>query len=434
MNDESIIKSMSKDERDNLIAQINATDPHNVFTPAGESRDPNKRKIICPKCGNGTGQDATPVEASWEDDRWRYYCFKCGELKGDLLKIIATDNALNLNEFGDLCKALAIGAELVGIPISGDFKPQPRQSQPPAQKNPPQQNEDYLKLIRSDVEAAKRNIQDLPRDQRRGLTPNTLMHFNFGFIEQWIHPKNRLEGKQVSRTRRIIIPTSTTHYNAVVPPDDRKDVDKQFWKQHAGSMELFNARALRSDDDLVVVVEGEIDAASIWQAFEGKISVVATLGVTNWKTTLLPRLGDLRGKQFLIIFDGEPNSREKADDLRGELVKRGFPAVCRFYTKFIIDRIANDDYSAKKLSHVDDKTDANQILVEAGQDFLHDVTADMIADARADLDAAATEIANEPAEPPAQIVEMMTFCAFCLLSWPPSTANLPTSTATRPPH
>lgn len=397
MNDESIIKSMSNTDREALIAQINATDPHNVFTPAGESRDPDKRKIICPKCGNGTGQDATPVEASWTGDRWLYHCFKCGELEGDLLKIIATDNGLNLSVFADLCKALAIGAELVGIPISGDFKPQPRQYQKTAQKNPPQLSEDYLKLIRSDVEAAKANLAKLPAKVidsfRRGLNGDTLMHFKFGFIEQWIHPLNRLEGtKKIDPTRRIIIPTSTTHYNAVVPLDDRKDVKKKYWKQHAGSMELFNARALRSDDDLVVVVEGEIDAASIWQAFEGKISVVATLGVANWKATLLPALADVTAKKFLIIFDGEPESRKKADALRGELVKRGFPAVCRFYTKFIIDRIGNDDYSAKKISRVDDKTDANQILVEAGQDFLHDVTADIIVDARADLDAAATEL------------------------------------------
>ena len=116
-NDIDFVKNLSRSERDSLILQINSTDPHQIFQSAGESRNPDKRKIICPNCANGSGQDATPVEVNRQGDIWLYHCFKGNDLEGDLLKIIATEENLNLNQFDDLCRALAIGANLSGYTL-----------------------------------------------------------------------------------------------------------------------------------------------------------------------------------------------------------------------------------------------------------------------------------------------------------------------------
>lgn len=187
-------------------------------------------------------------------------------------------------------------------------------------------------LVQKDIKDAQSHLQDLPKEQRRGLSFHTMTHFGFGFLEQWTHPNFRLEGKWIKPTRRIIIP-SDNHYNAVALPEDRKYIEKKYWKMHTQPLELFNSRVLSSDNDLVLITEGEIDAVSIWQAFEGKISVIAVLGVANWKATFLPKLDSISNKKFLILFDAEPDSRKQAENMRGELVKHGFPATCRFFLR-----------------------------------------------------------------------------------------------------
>ena len=148
------------------------------------------------------------------------------------------------------------------------------------------------------------------------------------YLDKWNSPKNRLKGLKFF-SRRIIIPTDGgQHYNAVTLPADREGIKKKYWKQHAGKMELFNSDALNSD--LIVVVEGEIDTMSIWQASDGTVAVVAVLGAGNWKKTFAPKFKALRGKEFLIVFDGTDKSntgRNGAQILRGELGKYGIPAA-----------------------------------------------------------------------------------------------------------
>lgn len=122
-SDVETIKKLSISERNTLLEEINRADPHSIFTPhPKENRNPDKRNIICPICGNGSGDDSTPVEVTFNGNRWLYFCFKCGEFSGDLLKIIATEEHLNLNQGDDMCKALAIGANLIGYNIDIQHK------------------------------------------------------------------------------------------------------------------------------------------------------------------------------------------------------------------------------------------------------------------------------------------------------------------------
>ena len=109
--DVSAVKRLSHAEREALKAEINSYDPSYIFDVAKESRNPDKRYIICPNCGNGTGSDKTPVEVNRVGNVWLYHCFKCDSFTGDLLKIIATENNLNLHDGEDMCKALAVGAD-----------------------------------------------------------------------------------------------------------------------------------------------------------------------------------------------------------------------------------------------------------------------------------------------------------------------------------
>ena len=404
------VKNLSRDQRDALFAEINRTNPQSVFQPAGESKSADKAKIICPNCGNGTGDSATPIEADFKDGVWLYHCFKNRDLEGRLIDIIAKEENLSLTNFDQLCEALAIGAAAAGIAVES-LADQNYSSQRPATK-PARQSIDirdtpkFKKIVKTDIAEALNHVDDWPKDQRRGLTDKTIRHFKFGYLSRWIHPNSRAEGKQGTPTRRIIAHTeSGLHYNAILMPADRKSDPKYLHekpKLHAGYMELFNSAAMATNDDLVVVVEGEFDAASLWQAFDEagiNLPVVAVLGCSNWNKTLLPKLDGVSNKKFLILFDSEQDTRKAARELRDVLIKRGFPAACRFFYDALTSRLENGQPVNFEFGV---KIDANSILCKTDTYFLRNLTNDIITDARDDIEEAEKEIADRLAEPPAQ--------------------------------
>ena len=369
--DISAVQRLTYSERENLKDAINATDPHFIFEPAGDSRNPDRRKIICPICGNGTGKDATPVVVDRENNVWKYHCFKCDDFNGDLMKLIASENNLDLNKAADLYRALAIGASIISYPLPEETTFDEEQV--------------FIKTdinadINADINEAKKNLSNLPESQRRGLTLETFQHFGCGYLTAWIHPKSRAEKKKVFPSRRIIIP-SGNHYNAVALPEDRKTIDKKYHKMHAGTKtEIFNSAALYSEADLIVVVEGEIDAMSIWQATGGSQAVVATLSAGGYTNNLLPIIDNgkvkVNGKKFLILFDADETGRKHAENLCQELLKRKVPAVAKFFSD-----VLNDD--DKKFFGT--KVDANQILQSEGNDFLRSLIEDIIRSAQIDF-------------------------------------------------
>ncbi|MBQ7705742.1 MAG: hypothetical protein IJT73_10020 [Selenomonadaceae bacterium] len=77
----------------------------------------------------------------------------------------------------------------------------------------------------------------------------TLKHFGYGFLDNWTAPKSRLDNKKISPSRRLIIPISEHHYLASTI--DRNKVDKQWWKMHAGSKEIFNAANVTANSSTV---------------------------------------------------------------------------------------------------------------------------------------------------------------------------------------
>lgn len=387
-SDVEAVKRLSRSATDDLKDKINSYDPHLIFEEAGSSRNPDKRKIICPVCGNGKGRDATPVEVEFKGDRWLYHCFReCG-FQGDLLKIIADEERLNLHDFNDMCKALAIGAQLIGYPLDSDFTLSSKKKKALSQKKR-ETSASELPLIQMDIADSQNHLDELPVSDRRGLTLETYHHFGCGYLDKWSHPKIRLEKGKNFPTRRIIIPTADkAHYLAALPLSDRDKTDKSYWKMHAGvKTELFNLAALKSDANLILIVEGEIDSMSIWQATNGYAAVVATLSVGGYKELLLPLIDKrkITGKKFLILFDNDDAGKSNAKILRGELVKRGIPATCRFF----FDSLTETDQM-----EFGNKVDANELLIARGDQFLNDLVAKIINDSQADFSTIEKEIAD----------------------------------------
>ena len=387
-SDVEAVKRLSRGATDDLKDKINSYDPHFLFEEAGSNRNHDKRKIICPVCGNGKGRDATPVEVEFKGDRWLYHCFReCG-FQGDLLKIIADEERLNLHDFNDMCKALAIGANLIGFPLDSDLtlSSKKKKASPRKKRETPSSE---LSLIQIDIADSQNHLDELPDSDRRGLTLETYRHFSCGFLDKWAHPKIRFEKGKSFPTRRIIIPTADkTHYLAALPLSDRDKIDKAYWKMHAGvKTELFNLDALKNNNELILVVEGEIDAMSIWQASGGNVAVVATLSVGGYKELLLPLIDKrkITGKKFLILFDNDDAGKSNAENLRGELEKRNIPAISRF----LFDYLSQADQT-----ELGNKVDANELLQARGDQFLNDLISKIIDDSRADFATVEKKIAD----------------------------------------
>ena len=259
---------------------------------------------------------------------------------------------------------------------------------------------EYLRLIKLDIAQAQARLTDLPENQRRGLTLETLRHFGCGYLPNWILTKSRAEfacGLYVKEftdepkhlpppSERIIIPTpSMQHFNAVATSSARLKMSKNFWKQHAGTMELFcDPDALNAE--LIVVVEGEIDAMSIWQCSGGQIASVAILGCGNWKKTLLPKLKDLRGKKLLLLLDADAAGKKSAKKLLNELLIRG----CQAVTKFLYDALPKE-----KQNDFGWKVDANEIIKELGDEYLNQILNKIIINAESDFKALGERIAQQ---------------------------------------
>ena len=159
-------------------------------------------------------------------------------------------------------------------------------------------------------------------DYTRGLTPETLRRFGFGYDPAWRHPKVVAEGKNPPATPRLIVPTSAYSYLA---RDTRKEIpeaQQDYKKAKVGHVHIFNISALRDSSRPTFIVEGEIDAASICEVGGSALA----LGSTAYRRLFLEELDKLiaeggKPTQPIIIaldndFAGETCARELEKGLR----------------------------------------------------------------------------------------------------------------------
>ena len=220
---------------------------------------------------------------------------------------------------------------------------------------------------------------------RRGLTIDTLRYFHCGYIADWTSPKSRVNNTYATPIPRIIVP-SGDHYLArlTVSIDSFDEKTRQYIqpKSHAGTKFPFNFNSI-STENINIIVEGEIDAMSIWQATNGKFPVVATSGATGYSEfvrLVKENFGQAESKpQFLILFDSDEAGRTNSQKLYNELLSAQFPVVRGF------------------LSEEVSKIDANDILREQGQDKLAELIDSIFNTAQESLKKLADNIEEESA-------------------------------------
>ena len=370
------------------LERIKQISPHDLESagliqksPRGSRKDGHG--YCCVYCSSGTGQNQSGgLDFDYRGDAWVHTCRSCGN-GGDNIKFF--QHVFNAG-FADACRQ---ASEMFGIPIaeSNNFGgvtyrrptaplPKPAATTPTKLKLPEKTLPEQVPLIRNDIAQAQEMLQQLPEDQRRGLLLETLQYFNCGFAPRWVHPVCRLDGnKPKIPTPRIIIPTDDgEHYLALALDRDRKlDPKNSFHKAHAGAKtQVFNAADLRHET--IIVVEGEVDAMSIFQSYtsttDADVGVVATLSAGGWKNLIVAQIdnGLFAWHKFIILFDNDDAGHKTAEEFKTELEKRGCPAVIKFLDDYVSLPFINNSLLPKtKEQLANSKIDANAMLKICGR-------------------------------------------------------------------
>ena len=280
-------------------------------------QDHSRKGYECPICGSGSGKNGTGLTTK---DGIHFTCWAGCFSNSDIIDIIGLENGLTA--YND---KLQRAAELFNITIergqstmtatAPEYQKQDKNKQYTQSHihnntyTTQQTEEDYRDFF---LQAA----QDIGRtDYHRGLSDKTLAHFHIGYIESWKHPK----APKMVTSPRLIIPTSRHSYLA------RHASEKDFInyrgqvenKSKVGRVRIFNPQAVKQTAQPIFIVEGEIDAMSIYEV-GGEALGMGSKGNVN---QLLALLGKHRPSQPLIIALDNEQEQAKQDGVEQSIGK-----------------------------------------------------------------------------------------------------------------
>ena len=286
-------------------------------------RSKEKNKFVCVFCGSGSGANSTGAFTVY---RTNYYCFSChqhGDIfdlaekvenisKNSVVQYLADKyhvqidflterrkNSLEAQSFSSLSVIENNGADTKGCSAALD------------DENCGEENFDSFFLD------ANKHLYET--NYHRGISVETLNHFNVGFVPEWKHPKN----PHSPVSPRLIIPTSSGSYLArdVRNEDEIPENQRSYVKSKVGKVHIFNEKALETSN-IVYVVEGELDALSIIDT-AGYDSAVGLGSVSN-VSYLLSVLDKIEHKpKFIIALDNDSAGEKARNELTAGFDERG---------------------------------------------------------------------------------------------------------------
>ncbi len=148
----------------------------------------------------------------------------------------------------------------------------------------PSSQEDQLdqkvsEIAQYTIRVAQAHLDETDYLKKRGISMELAKKFHLGYVSTWDNPKAVLQGKKITPTPRVIIPTSGNTYLARDARLEIPNNEEPYKKQKVGKSHLFNGKALLQDEKPIFLVEGEFDALSIMEASD-KVEAVG-LGSTQ---------------------------------------------------------------------------------------------------------------------------------------------------------
>lgn len=286
---------------------------------------------ICPCCGSGSGKHGTGLSEFKKAGPGVFYCFKEGKVY-NIIDLAANANHISWRDaFYALCEKHHIEVEHSYHYQSGGNKQltKPREMEGRfSHAEVPEQEYITPEEAHREMQEAETHLGETDYLTRRGLSEATQKAFHCGFLKGWYHPKIR-DGVKAGKytfpgTDRVIIPTGEHTYIARAVNDNVK-----FKKMKVGSGHQFNWDMMLTARKPVMVVEGEIDAMSIYEAGHKETAALGSTAFMNRFFCYIDehKLAEKPGFALLVALDGDAVGRGKAKDFVQEAKKRHIPVA-----------------------------------------------------------------------------------------------------------
>ena len=248
---------------------------------------------ICPFCRDGTGRDGTGMSTKLLSGGQSWYCGKCAKAY-DNLDLLAAHFGKDIQR--DFREIIELGANLFNLQHVDITRQTVVKEVIP----------DKYKSFITNANARLKSFLKQQGGTWRGLTFETLNRYLCGYAVCY-----GMRGEP--SLPHVIIPTSFNHYLArlVGSPDDYPEANgiKINPKPHHGAKELFGLKLALNDDPIIFLVEGEIDAMTIWQA--SGFNVIAISG-SALMDKMRDRIKNVGTKNFIVLLDNDPTGNDKA--------------------------------------------------------------------------------------------------------------------------
>ena len=248
---------------------------------------------ICPFCRDGTGRDGTGMSTKLLSGGQSWYCGKCAKAY-DNLDLLAAHFGKDIQR--DFREIIELGANLFNLHHVDITRQTVVKEVIP----------DKYKSFITNANARLKSFLKQQGGTWRGLTFDTLNRYLCGYANCY-----GMRGEP--SLPHVIIPTSFNHYLArlVGSPDDYPEANgiKINPKPHHGAKELFGLKLALNDDPIIFLVEGEIDAMTIWQA--SGFNVIAISG-SALMDKMRDRIKNVGTKNFIVLLDNDPTGNYKA--------------------------------------------------------------------------------------------------------------------------
>lgn len=289
--------------RDEVKDAIHA-DPFPIYSLLETAKD--GKSYICPFCGHGKGGDGITLD---QEAAGRFHCFAC-ERSGD-----GIDLYQRIKGISDFNSALAEVAHLYGLQITPP--------KAPAEMTDDEKAAFEKQLIYSTIRKAiaeRTDARYIEYLKQRGITQPIAEKFKLGFIANWQPPKLIAAGKQTPESPRLIIPTGEYSYLArdIRHDQDLPDSAKNYTKQKAGGVQLFNAGAIRNATRPLFIVEGEFDAISFYEVDANAVALGSAGNVAKFIDAVKSTKPRTR-EPFIIALDNDDAGRKATARLTAEL-------------------------------------------------------------------------------------------------------------------
>ena len=269
---------------------------------------------ICPICGSGTGTKGTGITTK---DGVHFTCWTGCFTNSDIIDIIGIEK--QLSEYNDkfrcACNAYDINYDdlkpdySIDVTTQKEFIDAEEQDEEIEEEQQENKLPNYMPFYEKCKNYRKGNCDYL---NKRGISDKTQDHFFIGYCPTWRSPKALSNGQNPGASKRVIIPSSRYHYLA-------RDINPNSYnpKMKEGKLALFNLKALDNPKTPVFVVEGEIDAMSI---YEVGYQAIALGGAGGHKILLNYLKKHALNVPILVALDSDNPGQKMAEKLLNELL------------------------------------------------------------------------------------------------------------------